>query len=179
MVMTIKIAILGARGVGKTAIVRQFLYNEFSETYVPTKKRRVYLPAAVLNEHVHNLQIMDFPSIPSFPVNTFQEWANACCRGVRSAHAYILVYDICCFDSFEYIKTIRQQIVETRLMGTTETPIIIVGNKRDLQRNRVIPRRNVSNLVKKNWKFMNESCPYIWMMLRSCMYIVPYVLYAS
>lgn len=37
-----------------------------------------------------------------------------CCRGLRSVHAYILVYDICCFDSFEYIKTIRQQILETR-----------------------------------------------------------------
>lgn len=43
-----------------------------------------------------------------------QEWADACCRGLRSVHAYILVYDICCFDSFEYVKTIRQQILETR-----------------------------------------------------------------
>lgn len=43
-----------------------------------------------------------------------QEWADTCCRGLRSVHAYILVYDICCFDSFEYVKTIRQQILETR-----------------------------------------------------------------
>lgn len=45
-----------------------------------------------------------------------QEWSDVCCRGIRSAHVYILVYDICCFDSFEYIKTIRQQILETRYM---------------------------------------------------------------
>ncbi|XP_069471021.1 ras-like protein family member 10B isoform X3 [Ambystoma mexicanum] len=114
MVTTFKIAVLGAQGVGKSAIVRQFLYNEFSEVCVSTKARRVYLPAVVMNGHVHDLQIMDFPSIASFPVNTLQEWADACCRGLRSAHAYILVYDICCFDSFEYIKTIRQQILETR-----------------------------------------------------------------
>lgn len=113
---TFKIAVLGAQGVGKSAIVRQFLYNEFSEVCVSTKARRVYLPAVVMNGHVHDLQIMDFPSIASFPVNTLQEWADACCRGLRSAHAYILVYDICCFDSFEYIKTIRQQILETRSM---------------------------------------------------------------
>ncbi|XP_078535745.1 ras-like protein family member 10B isoform X2 [Lissotriton helveticus] len=119
MVTTFKIAVLGAQGVGKSAIVRQFLYNEFSEVCVSTKARRVYLPAVVMNGHVHDLQIMDFPSIASYPVNTLQEWADACCRGLRSAHAYILVYDICCFDSFEYIKTIRQQILETRLADST------------------------------------------------------------
>ncbi|NXF20393.1 RSLAB protein, partial [Rhodinocichla rosea] len=126
MVATFKIAVLGAQGVGKSAIVRQFLYNEFSEVCVPTTARRVYLPAVVMNGHVHDLQIMDFPPITAFPVNTLQvrghprgppppgEWADVCCRGLRSVHAYILVYDICCFDSFEYIKTIRQQILETR-----------------------------------------------------------------
>lgn len=43
-----------------------------------------------------------------------QEWSDVCCRGIRSAHVYILVYDICCFDSFEYVKTMRQQILDTR-----------------------------------------------------------------
>ncbi|XP_048413386.1 ras-like protein family member 10B [Stegostoma tigrinum] len=167
MVTTFKIAILGAQGVGKSAIVHQFLYNDYSDHYLPTKARRVYLPAVVMNEHVHDLQIMDFPPIPSFPVNTLQEWADTCCRGLRSAHAYVLVYDICCFDSFEYIKTIRQQILDTRMIGTNEIPIIIVGNKRDLQRGRVIPRRNVSNLVKKTWKcgYIECSAKYNWHIL--------------
>lgn len=72
MVTTFKIAVLGAQGVGKSAIVRQFMYNEFSETSVPTNTRRVFLPAVVMNGHVHELQIMDFPPISSFPVNTLQ-----------------------------------------------------------------------------------------------------------
>ncbi|XP_014808464.1 PREDICTED: ras-like protein family member 10B isoform X1 [Calidris pugnax] len=72
MVATFKIAVLGAQGVGKSAIVRQFLYNEFSEVCVPTTARRVYLPAVVMNGHVHDLQIMDFPPITAFPVNTLQ-----------------------------------------------------------------------------------------------------------
>uniref|UniRef100_A0A8C9QGY7 RAS like family 10 member B n=2 Tax=Marmotini TaxID=337730 RepID=A0A8C9QGY7_SPEDA len=118
MVSTYRVAVLGARGVGKSAIVRQFLYNEFSEVCVPTTTRRLYLPAVVMNGHVHDLQILDFPPISAFPVNTLQEWADACCRGLRSVHAYILVYDICCFDSFEYVKTIRQQILETRTSCT-------------------------------------------------------------
>ncbi len=44
----------------------------------------------------------------------YQEWLDVRCRGVRSANAYILVYDICCVESFEYVKMIRQQIVDNR-----------------------------------------------------------------
>ncbi|KAK6322468.1 hypothetical protein J4Q44_G00072600 [Coregonus suidteri] len=95
------------------------------------------------------------------------EWTDTCCRGIRSAHVYILVYDICCFDSFEYVKTMRQQILETRVVGTGDTPILIVGNKRDLQWGRVIPRHNVSDLVRKNWKcgYMECSAKYNWHVL--------------
>lgn len=72
MVSTYRVAVLGARGVGKSAIVRQFLYNEFSDVCVPTTARRLYLPAVVMNGHVHDLQILDFPPISAFPVNTLQ-----------------------------------------------------------------------------------------------------------
>ncbi|XP_025774766.1 ras-like protein family member 10B [Puma concolor] len=130
MVSTYRVAVLGARGVGKSAIVRQFLYNEFSEVCVPTTARRLYLPAVVMNGHVHDLQILDFPPISTFPVNTLQ-------------------------------------ILETRVIGTSETPIIIVGNKRDLQRGRVIPRWNVSHLVRKTWKcgYVECSAKYNWHIL--------------
>lgn len=85
MVATFKIAVLGAQGVGKSAIVRQFLYNEFSEVCVPTTARRVYLPAVVMNGHVHDLQIMDFPPITAFPVNTLQVGAHpARCDGTST-----------------------------------------------------------------------------------------------
>lgn len=54
-----------------------------------------------------------------------------------------------------------------RVIGTSETPIIIVGNKRDLQRGRVIPRWNVSHLVRKTWKcgYVECSAKYNWHIL--------------
>lgn len=54
-----------------------------------------------------------------------------------------------------------------RVIGTSDTPIIIVGNKRDLQKGRVIPRWNVSNLVKKTWKcgYIECSAKYNWHIL--------------
>ncbi|KAK2121752.1 Ras-like protein member 10B [Saguinus oedipus] len=151
MVSTYRVAVLGGA----------------SEVCVPTTTRHLYLPAVVMNGHVHDLQILDFPPISTFPVNALQEWADACCRGLWRVHTYILVYDICCFDSFEYVKTIRQQILETRVIGTSETPIIIVGNMRDLQRGRVIPCWNVSHLVRKTWKcgYVECSAKYNWHIL--------------
>ncbi|KAL2095082.1 hypothetical protein ACEWY4_009801 [Coilia grayii] len=164
-----RIAVLGAQGVGKTAIVQRFLHDDYSDAPGPGAghSRKVHLSAAVLNGHVHDLQITDYPAITSFPGSSLQEWSDSCCRGIRSAHVYILVYDICCFDSFEYVKTMRQQILETRVLGTAEVPILIVGNKRDLQRGRVIPRHNVSDLVRKTWKcgYVECSAKFNWHVL--------------
>ncbi|KAG7279499.1 hypothetical protein CRUP_035885 [Coryphaenoides rupestris] len=112
MVETLSIAVIGAPGVGKTSIIRQFVYNDFSEVYTPTQTRYVYRPSVILNGSMYELKILDVPPITSFPSSSSQEWLDLRCRGVRNANAYILVYDICCVDSFEYVKMIRQQIVE-------------------------------------------------------------------
>uniref|UniRef100_A0A8C0P5C5 RAS like family 10 member B n=1 Tax=Canis lupus familiaris TaxID=9615 RepID=A0A8C0P5C5_CANLF len=133
---------------------------------------KTLVPSVLGNLHHPQLQrpLLSTHQLPSTALafaSCWKEWADACCRGLRSVHAYILVYDICCFDSFEYVKTIRQQILETRVIGTSETPIIIVGNKRDLQRGRVIPRWNVSHLVRKTWKcgYVECSAKYNWHIL--------------
>ncbi|XP_064209564.1 ras-like protein family member 10A [Anguilla rostrata] len=158
MVETLSIAVIGAPGVGKTSIIRQFIYNDFSEVYTPTKSRYVYRPSVILNGSMYDLKILDVPPISSFPASTSQEWMDLRCRGVRNANAYVLVYDICCVESFEYVKMIRQQIVEHRVGSSQEVPILVVGSKRDLQRQRFTPRRAVSALVKKTWKCGYVEC---------------------
>ncbi|XP_018604654.1 ras-like protein family member 10A isoform X5 [Scleropages formosus] len=164
MVETLSIAVIGAPGVGKTSIIRQFIYNDFSEVYTPTRSRYVYRPSVILNGHMYDLKILDVPPISSFPASTSQEWMDLRCRGVRNANAYILVYDICCVESFEYVKMIRQQIMEHREGSGNEVTILVVGSKRDLQRQRFTPRRAVSVLVKKTWKcgYVECSAKYNW-----------------
>ncbi|TRZ02177.1 hypothetical protein DNTS_017013, partial [Danionella cerebrum] len=53
------------------------------------------------------------------------------------------------------------------VMGSGEAPILIVGNKRDLQRGRVIPRHSVSDLVQKSWKcgYVECSAKFNWHVL--------------
>lgn len=115
MVSTYRVAVLGARGVGKSAIVRQFLYNEFSEVCVPTTTRRLYLPAVVMNGHVHDLQILDFPPISAFPVNTLQvggltrgggQWKGRGQAGLQSSPA-----PRCTMGHQEYLEPYQESIV--------------------------------------------------------------------
>ncbi|XP_026862071.2 ras-like protein family member 10A [Electrophorus electricus] len=166
MVETLSIAVIGAPGVGKTSIIRQFIYNDFSDTYSPTKTRYVYRPSVILNGVMYDLKILDVPPFPSFPSSPTQEWLDVRCRGVRTASAYILVYDICCVESFEYVKMIRQQIVDNR-ESSSEVPILVVGSKRDLQRHRFTQRRAVSVLVKRTWKcgYVECSAKHNWHVL--------------
>lgn len=69
-----RIAVLGAQGVGKTAIVQRFLHDDYSDAASSSRTRRVHLSAAVLNGHVHDLQITDYPAISSFPGSSLQVW---------------------------------------------------------------------------------------------------------
>ena len=72
MVETFSIAVIGAPGVGKTSIIRQFIYNDFSEVYTPTRTRYVYRPSVILNGSIYELKILDVPPISSFPSNSNQ-----------------------------------------------------------------------------------------------------------
>uniref|UniRef100_A0A8D0GT29 Uncharacterized protein n=1 Tax=Sphenodon punctatus TaxID=8508 RepID=A0A8D0GT29_SPHPU len=156
MVETLKVAILGAPRVGKTAIIHQFLYNDFTENYTPTGSRYIYRPSVIFNGNMYDMKIMDGDnsqngSLPG-PERLYLK-----SRGLRNTDAYVLVYDICSPESFEYVKMIRQQIQENRT-GGSETPIIVVGNKRDQQKQRFSPRRTLSVLVKKSWKCGYMEC---------------------
>ncbi|XP_035760837.1 ras-like protein family member 10A [Neolamprologus brichardi] len=129
MVETLSIAVIGAPGVGKTSIIRQFIYNDFSEVYTPTRTRYVYRPSVILNGNMYELKILDVPPISSFPSSS------------------------------------SQPVYEDNMEGSSsEVPILVVGNKRDLQRQRFMPRRAVSVLVKKTWKcgYVECSAKFNW-----------------
>ncbi|XP_032620534.1 ras-like protein family member 10A isoform X1 [Chelonoidis abingdonii] len=165
MVGTLKVAVLGAPKVGKTAISRQFLYNDFTETYSPTGSRDIYRPSVIYSGNMYDMRIRDGSAAPPSSLHSLsQEWSDLKCRGLRNTNAYVLVYDICNPESFEYMKMIQQQILENRTGGINEAPIIVVGNKRDQQKQRFTPRRPLSALVKTSWKcgYVECSAKYTW-----------------
>ncbi|XP_067015624.1 ras-like protein family member 10B [Anabrus simplex] len=126
----VKVILLGAPAVGKTSIIQQFVWNDFSTEYVPTDRKHTYYPSVIINDHLYELKISDIPVIPYFPVNSYYEWTDYRFYGLRSATAYILVFDISNVDTFQYIRTLHDQMFESRDMRNV--PILVVGNKQDL-----------------------------------------------
>ncbi|KAM4809746.1 ras-like protein family member 10A [Rhinophrynus dorsalis] len=155
MVQTVQVAVLGAAGVGKTSIIRQFVAHEFQEEYTPTEYRELHRATAVLSETMYELLILDLPNLRRYPGTAGQEWMDPRFRGLRNSRVFILVFDICTPDSFHHVKQLRQQILES----TSKPPlIVVVGNKRDQQKHRFAPRHVLSLLVKKSWKCGYLEC---------------------
>ncbi|XP_066591899.1 ras-like protein family member 10B [Prorops nasuta] len=155
----VKIVFLGAPGVGKTSIIRQFVWSEFSEEYRPTEKRELFYPSVVLADRLYELKITDLPTIPYFPMSSNLEWTDFRYYGLRSATAYVLVFDLSNQDTFQYIRTLRDQIFEARDMRGV--PLLVVGNKQDELLTNVASGtryRDIVNLVRKHWRCGYVEC---------------------
>ncbi|XP_077289867.1 ras-like protein family member 10B [Arctopsyche grandis] len=126
----VKVVILGAPSVGKTSIIQQFVWNDFTDEYLPTDRKHTFYPSVIINDHLYEVKISDIPVIPYFPVNSYYEWTDFRFYGLRNATAYILVFDLSNVETFQYVKTIRDQIFESRDMRNV--PLLVVGNKQDL-----------------------------------------------
>lgn len=157
--------------------MQQFVWNDFTEEYIATDRKHTYYPSVITNDRLYEIKISDLPVIPYFPVNSYYEWTDFRFYGLRSATAYILVFDLSNLETFQYIRTLRDQIFESRNM--TNVPLLVVGNKQDL----LLPaetsdvkgqlslatasdekRRDIANLVKKHWKcgYVECSAKYNW-----------------
>lgn len=143
---------------------------------MPTDRKHTYYPSVITNDRLYEIKISDLPVIPYFPVNSYYEWTDYRFYGLRSAHAYILVFDLSNIETFQYVKTLREQISESRNMQNV--PLLVVGNKEDLiappedaavGKNAITSgheekRRDIINLVKKHWKcgYIECSAKFNW-----------------
>lgn len=116
-----KVVVMGAAKVGKTSLISQFLYGTFSEKYKRTIEEMHHAEFSVTGVHL-TLDILDTSGSYEFPAMR--------ALSISSADAFILVYSVVDASTFEDVRLIRDQIIETK--GTTEVPIVVVGNKFDL-----------------------------------------------
>lgn len=80
---------------------QQFVWSEFSEEYKPTERRETFYPSVVLADRLYELKITDLPMIPYFPISSHLEWTDFRYYGLRSANAYVLVFDLSNQDTFQ------------------------------------------------------------------------------
>ncbi|XP_065226027.1 ras-related protein Rab-21 [Planococcus citri] len=123
-----KIVLLGEGAVGKTSIVLRYVEDKFNDKHLST------LQASFLNKKLNvggkrvNLAIWDTAGQEKFhalgPIY------------YRMSNGAVLVYDITDEDSFQKVKN---WVKELKKMLGQDICIVIVGNKTDLEKDRIVP----------------------------------------
>ena len=125
-----KICILGDGGVGKTTLINRYLTGVFKDQLDITIGVDFYVKKLQLNALRVSLQIWDFAGEDRFrfilPTYLF------------GAVGAIFIYDITRFSSFRNFNRWMQVFEEGRKENGTKIPLLMVGNKKDLDYKRVV-----------------------------------------
>lgn len=169
----IDIVVLGAPSCGKTSLIEQYIRCQFPKKHKPTRGACVYTSAMISTDKIYEINIIDMPVIPFSPLEQRQikqygihcSWDDlqAYAQAIGSASALIFVYDITSSESFQYIKDLREQILDCYDSDGCDIPMIVAGNKHDLH---YIShhRKHISQIVRKTWKcaYVEVSAKYNW-----------------
>ena len=148
---------------------QRFVSNDFNPEHTKTTKKSEFFPSLILNDSLFELKIIDIPAIPFFPQSSDVEWREYRFYGLRSASAYLLVYDVSKPATFQYIKRMREQMMEARDMHNV--PVIVAGNKSDLaaqslatsaseakEKEMARVRKDIAHAVRKSWRASHIEC---------------------
>ncbi|VEL38373.1 unnamed protein product [Protopolystoma xenopodis] len=126
----LKVPVLGSRRSGKTTLIERFVnFTEPDRVPLPTMRPTYYYPVVLFNDCLVNLRLIDCPPLLGhFPVSSLDEWTDYPGWSLRSAAAFILVFDIASDDSFHYLRQLREKIIA----AGTDVPMVVVANKMDV-----------------------------------------------
>ncbi|XP_061178076.1 GTPase HRas [Saccostrea echinata] len=117
-----KLVVVGAGGVGKSALTIQLIQNHFVEEYDPTIEDS-YRKQVVIDGETCLLDILDTAGQ--------EEYSAMRDQYMRTGEGFLCVFAVNSTKSFEDINQYREQI--KRVKDADEVPMVLVGNKVDLQ----------------------------------------------
>ncbi|KYQ99923.1 Ras GTPase [Tieghemostelium lacteum] len=123
----LKLVIVGDGGVGKSALTIQLTQNQFIAEYDPTIENS-YRKQVNIDEEVFMLDILDTAGQ--------EEYSAMRDQYIRSGRGFLIVYSIVSRPSFEAVTSFRDQILRVKDIATY--PIVIIGNKADLDKERKV-----------------------------------------
>jgi GTPase KRas len=142
---------VGGGGVGKSCLTIQLIQSHFVDEYDPTIEGWKFIPSAkssldlpcldsyrkqcVIDEEVALLDVLDTAGQEEYSAMREQY--------MRTGEGFLLVYSITSRQSFEEIMTFQQQIL--RVKDKEYFPIIVVGNKCDLDEERMVSKQGMQS----------------------------------
>jgi len=138
MLREYKLVVLGSGGVGKSALTVQFVQGIFVEKYDPTIEDS-YRKQIEIDGGQCMLEILDTAGTEQFTAMRDLYMKNG--------QGFVLVYSIIAQSTFNDLPDLREQIL--RVKDKDEVPMVLVGNKCDLNDQRVISTDQGNDLAKK------------------------------
>ncbi|KAG2208727.1 ras-like protein 1 [Mucor mucedo] len=139
-----KLVMVGGGGVGKSALTIQFIQSHFVDEYDPTIEDS-YRKQCVIDSETALLDVLDTAGQEEYSAMREQY--------MRNGEGFLLVYSITSRLSFEEITTFYQQIC--RVKDRDYFPMVLVGNKCDLEADRQVSSQEGRDLAK------NFGCQFI------------------
>ncbi|KZC14148.1 PREDICTED: uncharacterized protein LOC107192219 [Dufourea novaeangliae] len=144
-----RVVLLGDSGVGKTALVSQFMTSEYMNTYDASLDDEFgeKTVSILLDGEESEMVFIDHPHVEMSVENSLSTY---------EPHACIVVYSIVSRTSFQIAEEILNYL--WREHYTQERSVIVVGNKSDLVRSRVITSNEGKQLAtSRECKFIETS----------------------
>ncbi|CAN6644256.1 rheb-like protein Rhb1p [Trichomonascus vanleenenianus] len=116
-----KIAIVGSSAVGKSSVTVQFVDHHFLDSYYPTIENQ-FSKSISYKGIQYTTEIIDTAGQDEFSIMNQKH--------LIGIHGYMLIYSVASRASFDMIPIIRDKILNAT--GTEHLPMVIVGNKTDL-----------------------------------------------
>ncbi|VDL20361.1 unnamed protein product [Hymenolepis diminuta] len=142
-----KLVVLGSGGVGKSALTVQFVQGIFVEKYDPTIEDSYRKKVEIDNEQCI-LEILDTAGTEQFTAMRDLYMKNG--------QGFILTYSITSPPTLFDLIDLREHII--RVKDTDSIPIVLVGNKCDLEDERAVGKEEGQKLARQwNCTFMETS----------------------
>lgn len=133
-----KIAIMGYRSVGKSSLAIQFVQGQFVDYYEPTIEN-TFKKTISIKGHQYDLFLVDTAGQDEYSIFPPEYSVDV--------NGYVLVYSIDSPHSFEVCRSIHVKLID--LLGANSVPIILVGNKSDLQSDRRVSHEQGKKLAEE------------------------------
>ncbi|KAG8446113.1 hypothetical protein GDO86_013834 [Hymenochirus boettgeri] len=117
----VRIVFLGSAGVGKTSLIRRFLLDAFDPKHRRTVEELHSTEYEATCGTQVKIEILDTSGSYEFPAMRK--------LNMQSGDAFALIYTVDDPESFENVKRLREEILETK--GDKSPPIVVVANKKD------------------------------------------------
>eukprot|EP01100_Stratorugosa_tubuloviscum_P002880 TRINITY_DN1688_c0_g1_i1.p1 TRINITY_DN1688_c0_g1~~TRINITY_DN1688_c0_g1_i1.p1 ORF type:complete len:191 (+),score=81.03 TRINITY_DN1688_c0_g1_i1:329-901(+) len=142
-----RVVLVGEGGVGKSCLTIQFIMEKFVEEYDPTMEDSYRKQVTVDGEEV----ILDI-----FDTAGQEDFSAVRDQYMRTGDGFLCVYSIILEPSFAAVRTFYEHI--QRVKDQDQVPFLLVGNKCDLEAERVVSKEEGEHLCNDlGCKFLETS----------------------